>query len=653
MCGICGILSADPSRPCDPEIVERMREAMVHRGPDEGRTFIDGSVALASRRLSIIDLAAGQQPMPNEDRSIWLVFNGEIYNSVELRTACLRRGHTVRTRSDTEVILHLYEDFGRDCVHHLNGMFAFAIWDSRTATALLARDRLGIKPLYYTTTPSSLLFASEIKSLLAHPEVIARVDASAIDEFMTYGFVQTPRTMFSNISRLPEGHTLTWSRDGWTVDRYWDLSFTPDVSRSERRTAQELRELLADAVRLQLRSDVPLGVLLSGGVDSTTIAALSVSLGHRPKTFSIGFEADHQHNDLPYARSVAKSLHTEHFEITLGTAALCDFIPRLTYYMEEPVADSAAVPLYFVSELAASHVRVVLSGEGADELFGGYSIYHYMRVLDRYAQLPLRLRQIIEPLLGMVHSRKLDKYVYLSHLPVEQRFLNTPLHDRRVQRALYTPEFDEIARGGDVLSAIKQLYAQGAEWDLLSRLLYVDAKTWLPNSLLAKADRMSMANSLEARVPFLDHRVVEYAATIPSRYKLRWGRTKKILRDAMRGAVPPRTLTRRKMGFPTPVSAMFRGALGNLAADVLSDSTTRSRGYFDSAIVDRLLKEHRSGVAEHHETLWRLLVLEDWHRAFVDTAGRHTVHGVARREPPPMARAAAVRHYPSPVQFTN
>jgi asparagine synthase (glutamine-hydrolysing) len=621
MCGICGILNFDPGEPVDATTLDRMRDVLRHRGPDDVGSWVRGAVGLGHRRLSIIDLTpSGHQPMPSADSSRWLVFNGEIYNYLELRREHLG-AYTFVSSSDSEVILHMYDAFGEDCVKYFNGMFAFAIWDDRERRLFLARDRVGVKPLYYTVQAGTLLFASEIKSLLQHDKVAVSIDPTAVDDFMTFGYVQSPRTIFKGIYRLPEGHTLTWQDGRVNVREYWDVRFEPDETTPLDAQCERLIELLDDSLRLRLRSDVPLGVLLSGGVDSSAVTALLARAVGRIKTFSIGYDAGKEYNELGYARSIAKRYDTEHHDLILEPRTFESFIPKFVYHMDEPVTEGAAISLYFVSELTARHVKVVLSGEGSDELFGGYPIYHYMRLIEAYRMVPEAVRTgLMDPLLRAVsRSPKIDKYLYLSRQPLERRYLNVHLYDDRARHALYSRDFNRELGSFDPRRTLEALHQKAAGTDLLSRLLYVDTKTWLPNDILIKADRMSMATSIELREPFLDYRLIEFAARVPSKYKIRNGQTKYILKRALKDILPHEILHRSKMGFPTPLAAMFRGDLYAYVRDVLLDERSRARGYFDQTAVSTFVSEHLAGTADHHSVLWRLLILEEWHRQFADS----------------------------------
>ena len=642
MCGICGIARSASSDHIDASALSKMRDVMTYRGPDDAGTYIGAGVGLAMRRLSIIDLAGGHQPMCNEDRTLWIVFNGEIYNYLELRQQHLTHGHRFTSSSDTEVILHLYEQYGADCVNYLNGMFAFAIWNSRTEELFMARDRVGVKSLYYTVAGDTLLFASEIKSLLHYPGVRAEPDLEAMDEFLRYGYTQTPRTLFSGILRVPEGHVATWKRGAFTLKQYWDVSFANGPRQSEAAYQEQLLDLLRDSVRLRLRSDVPVGVLLSGGIDSSAVTGLLAQSVDKVQTFSIGFEQAAGCNELAFARKVAHHFGTEHHETILSADAFLDFIPTFVYHMDEPVSDGASIPLYFVSALAARHVKVVLSGEGADELFGGYSIYRYMLLLEQYRRMPAAARRPLDSLLSRLPAvgAKFRKYTALAKLPLDQRYIGPRMYDRAQPAALYAAPLREALHGRDTHQAHRALWSRtGASWPPLSRMLYVDTKSWLPNDLLIKADRMTMAKSIELRVPFLDYRLIEFAAGLPSNLKIRGSETKYLLKRAMERVLPHDIIYRPKLGFPTPLHQLLRDTGGAYVNDVLLGPRAVNRGYFRRDAVQRLVTEHQQQVEDHHEILWRLIVLEEWHRRFADRSAAASAPVVRKdqvqAQPPP------------------
>jgi asparagine synthase (glutamine-hydrolysing) len=620
MCGLCGIV-APPGMPVDRQILREMLGTMAHRGPDGYGEHVQDNVGLGHRRLAIIDIEGGSQPMPNEDRSCWIVYNGEVFNYPELHETYLQGRYRFATRSDTEVILHMYEEFGEECVRYLNGMFAFALWDQRSRKLFMARDRLGVKPLYYAVRGGTLLFGSEVKSLLKHP-LIGRVsvDKRAVDEFVTYGYVQTPRTIFSGIFRVPEGHTLTWQEGEVRIRPYWDLSFESRPNATEESYIEGLMDLLADSVRIRLRSDVPVGVLLSGGIDSSIVAKLAAQTAGRLSTFSIGYDAGDSYNELHYARRIAQAIGADHHEMILSPDTFKDFIPRYVQLMDEPVSEDAAISLYFVSEMASRHVKVVLSGEGSDEIFAGYAIYGRMQRIARWAPILQHLAWTAGRYpVRDAWSGRLSKYLHLAGEPLERRYLNVRLYDIRLRRTLYSTEFAESLQS-DPLEPLLQLTQKTRSWPLLSRMLYLDTKTWLPNDLLIKADRMTMGVSIELRVPFLDYRLVEYAARIPPLMKLRNGATKYILKKAVRGMVPDEIIDRSKMGFPTPLARMFRGELSDYLRDTILDARATGRGYFSPAIVRRLVDEHLEGKADNYSALWRILLLEEWHRRYIDDA---------------------------------
>jgi asparagine synthase (glutamine-hydrolysing) len=621
MCGICGIAGVSPSELIDQSVLVRMRDVMQYRGPDDGGSYIGNGIGLAMRRLSIIDIASGRQPMSNHDGSLWIVFNGEIYNYLELRKQHLA-SYLFKTQSDTEVILHLYEKFGADCVKHLNGMFAFAIWDTRREELFLARDRVGVKPLYYTIARGTLLFASEIKSLLQHPDVSVSVASKALDEFMTFGYVQTPDTIIPGIHRMPEGHIATWRHGQLHLRPYWDLKFEETSTKNEQESMGELMDLFKDSIRLRLRSDVPVGVLLSGGIDSSAVTAMLAKSKIKVDTFSIGFDEGPAFNELAYARQIAREFGTNHHETIVSAKAFTDCIPTSVYHMDEPVSDGAAIPLYFVSALASKHVKVVLSGEGSDELFGGYPIYRYMALLEQYRRLPQWIRaQVTDPMLSQMPpgAIKIKKYASLARIPLEKRYLGPNLYDREQRGSLYSADLRATLNGYDAVDAVDPIWKRTRGFpDALSKMLYADIKTWLPNDLLIKADRMTMAHSIELRVPFLDYRLIEFAATLPSNFKIRGNQTKFILKQALNGVLPKNIIHRPKAGFPTPLARILRGPAASYMRDTLLSPTSIQRGNFQPQFVSSLIHEHVNGIRDHYKILWRMVVLEEWHRHFVD-----------------------------------
>lgn len=625
MCGICGIVYADPERPVEAAVVERMCDAIVHRGPDDQGQWVRGNAGIGMRRLSIIDLAGGHQPMANEDETIWIVFNGEIYNHLELRRELTSRGHRFRTRSDTEAIVHAYEEWGERCPEKLNGMFAFAIWDRRRRQLLLARDRIGIKPLYYHHSTDKLVFASELKSLVAAGEVPRQVDVAALDTFLTFEYIPAPQSIFAGVRKLPAGHTLLWRQGhGVTTQAYWDLSVNGRTVDGESAPA-ELRELLTDAVRMRLMSDVPLGAFLSGGIDSSSIVALMAGVMDRPvKTFSIGFK-DASYNELEYAREVARRYRTEHYEFILEPN-IADLTDQLVHYVDEPFGDFSMFPTYLVSKMARQHVTVVLSGDGGDELFAGYETYRADRLARRYARLPRMVRRaLIEPVVAALPPtskkkgwiNKAKRFVEGADYPEDLGHVRWMMFLAEAEkRRLYSPEVQAHLNGHDAADFVRRYFRQ-ASGDGLNRQLYVDIKTYLVDDILVKVDRMSMAVSLEARVPFLDHRVVEFAARVPGSLKLVNGESKWILKEALRDLLPPKIQRRGKEGFSIPIKNWLKQELKPLMLEVLSPERIRREGFFDSQEVQRLVDEHLRNVDNHSHRLWALMMFGIWQERYL------------------------------------
>ena len=636
MCGISGIaLSSRSSRRIDPRVLELMRDVIKHRGPDDEGLFVDGRVGLGHRRLSIVDVAAGHQPMANEDGSLHITYNGEIYNHAEFRAPLEARGHVYRTHCDTETILHLYEEEGARCVERLRGMFAFAIWDAKKRELFVARDRLGVKPLYYAhTDDGSLYFASEIKALLEAHAVAPELNFGALPDYLANHATSGEETLFRGVRRLPPGHTLLW-RDGQVrVEKYWDVTFAGGADRGARRKTdeeyvEEWTELFRTSVRLRLMADVPLGMFLSGGIDSSAIAAvMSGMVGSPVKTFSVAF-AEREANELEYARLVARAFRTDHHEILITPEEFFRALPALVWHEDEPLAHPSSVALYFVSRLASRHVKVVLTGEGSDELLAGYERYrktvYNLALGARYhkwagAALRRAVRSRIEGLpAGSKIRQKLSRTFLCLPPQIESIYFdNFAVFGRAMQDGLLTPEAKE--RAGGALDPYAEVcrYLEATDADtLLNRLLYADAKTYL-QELLMKQDQMSMAASIESRVPFLDHKLVEYTARLPRRLKLRGWTTKYILRRAMKGMLPEEILSRPKMGFPVPVGAWFRGRFRHVVDEYVLSQRAASRGVFDTAFVRDLVARHQSGAEDHSERLWSLVNFEMWLRRFVD-----------------------------------
>jgi len=637
MCGIVGIVGQNPGERLDEARLKRMRDVLRHRGPDGEGLWMEGPVGLGHRRLAIVDVAAGAQPMANEDESVWIVYNGEIYNHAALRPRLEACGHRYRTRSDTETILHLYEEEGPRCVERLEGMFAFAVWDRARERLLLARDRLGIKPLYYAWTGQELVFASEIKAILAGNTVRPAFNTAVVPEFLANRFVAGAETFFRGVSKLQPGCTLTWSRaDGLEERRYWSVPTEIDDAGALPDVAREVRTRLEAAVRSHLMSDVPLGVFLSGGLDSSGLAALMAPMTTEPiRTFSVGF-ADADANELGYARLMARTVGAVHHDVTVSPAEFFDALGQLVWHEDEPIAFTSSVPLYFVSRLAREHVKVVLTGEGADELFLGYNRY-------RVTAWNARLGRVYERLLPPALRASVRSWVGRQPFPLRRYAARTFLALEAEPRALFCENFavfpTALQRGlladaallaaRDPYREALRAYADGAG-DTLERLSRADLQTYLVE-LLMKQDQMSMAASIESRVPFLDHRFVEFAAALPARLKVRGWRTKAVLRTALRDLVPREILTRRKMGFPVPVGRWLRGPFWPLVQELVLGRRALGRGLFQPAALRRLAEEHRTGAAEHGDRLWLLLNLEVWQRIFLDGEDAAAVMGTPAR----------------------
>ena len=624
MCGIAGMLETRPEGRVDYAVVHRMCDAIVHRGPDDEGIFVKNGVGLGMRRLSIIDLAGGHQPVFNEDKSIWIVFNGEIYNFPELRADLEKRGHRFYTHTDTEVIVHLYEDLGAECVTKLRGMFAFALYDERAGKLLMARDRLGKKPLHYAFSGNAFLFGSEIKSILTVAPELASVDQEVLLQYLYFGYIPDPNTAFLPIQKLPPGHLLELQSGKVSVRKYWDLpQYGTHHPRSEEECLEELEWRLAEAVRIRLISDVPLGALLSGGTDSSTVVALMARASSKPvKTFSIAFKHD-DFNEAYYAGLVAKRFATEHHELVVEPDIL-ETVERLTSSLEEPFGDSSMLPTYFVSCMARKHVTVALSGDGGDEIFAGYDRYAINLRRDVLGGMPRSAGQFyrkrIFPLLPKnMRGRRIS---YSVSLPWRERYVDSisflPLFEREIP--LLSDEFREILNNGNSPENVMyRVFDDAPAKNPVDQLLYVDTKTYMVGDILTKVDRMSMATSLEVRVPILDHVFVEWATGLPIEWKLRGQEQKYILRKlAERVGVPREALYRPKQGFAMPLVHWIRHELKDLIMTALLEPRTVQRGYFNPAGVRQLLDEHFRGHRDHSGGIWRLLMLELWHRNYLE-----------------------------------
>jgi len=627
MCGIAGFVDlwdATSIRSAEERAVslDRMCRIIRHRGPDDQGVMLKPGVALGMRRLAIIDLVTGHQPISGEDGSVTIVFNGEIYNFQETKPKLEARGHTFKTHSDTEAIVHAYEEYGPACLKELRGMFAFAIWDDKAQSLFVARDRAGKKPLYYTTTSSgTFVFGSELKTLLEHPDVERELNPLALDAYFTLGYVPDPLSIFRNIHKLPPGHYLTFTKGRVDVQQYWDFDFREEPKRSEADYVAELRDLLDESVRLRLISDVPLGAFLSGGIDSSTVVGLMARhMGQPVKTFSIGFHED-SYNELEYARLTAKKFGTDHHEFFV-TPDICAIVDELVWHFDEPFADSSAIPTYMVSKLARDYVTVILSGDGGDELFGGYTRYVVERKRGGFERLPKPLREgLMRPLSERLpHATWGRNYLHNVSLDPIARYLDSvSVFTSLNRKALYTPDFfQKLGQGGYAGNLFRELADQVKTDEPLDRLLYVDSKTYLPGDILTKVDRMSMAVSLEARAPLLDHKLIDFVTGVPASLKLAGFQTKHLLKEAVKDLIPAEILHRPKQGFGVPIQEWINQQLRSRIRDTLRDARTRQRGYINSNYLDVLLDEHERGRRDHSMGLWSLLMLELWHRRFLD-----------------------------------
>ena len=631
MCGINGIaFSSRSGRLVDPALLVRMRDVLTHRGPDDEGIFIDGAIGLGHRRLSIVDVASGHQPMTNEDRSLHITYNGEIYNHADYREQLEARGHVYQTHCDTETILHLYEEHGAGCVKHLRGMFAFAIWDQRRRELFIARDRLGVKPLYYFhAEDGSLYFGSEIKALFAASALKPELNYGALPDYLANHATSGEETLFSGIKRLLPGHTLTWRDGRIDIVRYWDVSFAKEESanRSDQDYIAEWTDLFRQAVRLRLMADVPLGMFLSGGIDSSAIAAVMSGMVDEPiKTFSVAFK-EREANELEYARLVANAYHTNHHEVVVSPEDFFAALPKLVWHEDEPLAHPSSVALYFVSQMAARHVKVVLTGEGSDELLAGYARYrktiYNLAIGARYHDtMPAGIRNLIRnridglPVGSKVRQKLVRTFLSLQPDIESIYFDNFSVFSRARQEQLLTPNARARTGAVDPYAGVRNLLAQTDAKTPLDRLLYADIKTYL-HELLMKQDQMSMAASIESRVPFLDHKLVEFTSSLPERLKLRGWTTKYVLRESMKGVLPEAILSRPKMGFPVPIGKWFREDYRSVIDEYVLSKRSLERGLLEADFVRAMVKRHDAG-EDHSERLWSLVNLEMWQRQFID-----------------------------------
>lgn len=653
MCGICGEINFS-NEGVKAGTIPRMCKVLAHRGPDdEGMVHIRGDrvlettkslqgylsgngfeVGLGHRRLSIIDLSeAAHQPMCNEDGTVWIVFNGEIYNFQEIGESLRKKGHQFKSKSDTEVILHAYEEWRVECLDHFRGMFAFAIWDSKSQRLFIARDRLGKKPLVYFRDKGRFAFASEIKALLQLPEVERKVDNSALHHYLTYQYVPCPDTIFEGIKKLPPAHYLLYDRHGdIKIERYWKLHFNPgDQSHTDPREWEDrIRTELEEAIKLRLISDVPLGAFLSGGVDSSVVVGLMSKLNTKPvKTFSIGFE-EREFDEVSYATLVSQYYCTEHRNFIIKPNVI-EILPKLVWYYNEPFADSSAIPTYYLANVTKDYVKVVLTGDAGDENFAGYPRYQRSKWVNLFTRLPVKLRRDLLPYSLRVLSVLRWREKTLNRLADFMESLSTDyarnyieqikIFNAKEKENIYTDHFRKQVEKDDPFCFLSSKFQESDTKDLLEQLLYVDMNSYLPDDLLAKMDIATMANSLEARVPFLDHKFMEFVCRIPFQLKLRGNESKYILKKAFEGLLPEAILVRKKMGFAVPISRWFRKELKNYVFEILLDHRTLNRGYFKREGMERLLSDHMTMRYDHSSRIWALLFLEMWFRVFVDKEG--------------------------------
>ncbi|HEU4869557.1 MAG TPA: asparagine synthase (glutamine-hydrolyzing) [Pyrinomonadaceae bacterium] len=626
MCGIVGIVRND-GKAIDEQLLSRMCEAIRHRGPDEDGFYVNGSVGLAMRRLAIIDLKGGQQPIHNQDRSSWIVFNGEIYNYLELREKLERLGHTFYTNSDTEAIVHAYDQFGADCPNHLRGMFAFAIWNERTQELFLARDRVGKKPLLYADVNGKLIFGSEFSALLLHPDISRDIEPEALDYYLSFMCIPAPLTAYRAIRKLEPGHWLRWRNGNIETQRYWQPDFTKKIDIGEEEAGERTIEVLRDAVRVRLMSEVPLGAFLSGGIDSSAVVALmSQESSERVKTFSIGFD-EQDFSELHHARRVAEHVGADHHEFIVRPDAV-EVLPLLVEHYGEPYADSSAVPTYYVAKETHKHVTVALNGDGGDESFAGYERYAAMGITEKYRRVPSLLREsLIRRAVDLIRTdptrrsmiKSAQRLLAVVDRPKTGRYMHwMSTFNDETKEPLYTDSFRQQIMSADATGILETWFKRANGIGVVDAMLLTDQMTYLPNDLLVKVDIATMAVSLEARSPFLDHHVIEFAASLPQNFKLRGLTGKYLLKKVLRKLLPSENLDRRKMGFGVPVGHWFRGKMQPFLREVLLSEKALRRGLFKPEAVKQLVELHTRAERDYSAQLWTLLMLELWFNRFID-----------------------------------
>lgn len=634
MCGICGILDFSNEQIIKEDTLQKMCSAMIHRGPDDQGIYLkrfsgqglDIKAGLAHRRLSIIDLtSAGHQPMPNEDKTVWIVLNGEIYNYRDLRVDLEERGHKFKSQADTETVIHLYEEYGEECVKYLRGMFAFAIWDERKKSLLLARDRVGKKPLIYSHRGNIFCFASEFSALLASNLIDKEINLGAIDYYLTFGYIPAPLTIYKSVFKLPPAHTLTLKDNIVNIKKYWELDYAHKIKISEEDAAEEVLKLLKEATKIRLYSDVPLGAFLSGGIDSSTVVALMSQLcSNKVKTFSVGFEEE-DYNELKYARNIARRFGTDHNEFIIKPKAL-EILPLLVERYGEPYADSSCIPTYYLAKQTKQYVTVALNGDGGDESFAGYERYLAMLVAEMLRKTPYLVsafRRILKFIPNSSnYNNKLNRIKRLleaASLPSKKRYIRwVGIFSDNLKNTLYSGDFIQRLSSDKTPVFTEEYFNQIDTFRSLDSLLNTDVNTYLVDDLLVKVDIVSMANSLEARSPFLDHKFMEFAASLPEKYKLKGFDKKYILKKAIQDMIPHENIYRKKMGFGIPINEWFRKELKSFLIDNLLCGRFLKRGYFNPKSIENLVNDHLNSKYNYGHQLWSLLMLELWHQRFID-----------------------------------
>ena len=632
MCGICGVFNFKNDKPLDPAVLKRMCDTLKHRGPDEEGYYTSGQIGLGIRRLSIIDLSTGSQPIHNEDKSIWVIDNGEIYNFQDLRKELENRGHKFYTKTDTETIVHLYEEYGERCVDHLRGMYAFAVWDEKNKKLFIARDRIGKKPLYYTVINGSLIFGSEIKPILEYLGYTPEIDLGSINLYLTYQYIPSPKTIWKGINRLLPASTLTCNNTGnIEIKKYWNLDFTQKTNLSFEEASEQIKQILTEATKIRMISDVPLGAFLSGGHDSTIIVGLMSQLSSKPvKTFSIGFKEE-TFSELKYASIVAKHFRTDHNEFIVEPKFI-DILPKIIWHYDQPFADSSALPSYYVSNITRQHVTVALNGDGGDENFAGYLRYRAMKG-SQYFSFPFQLigknatnkLASLIPHIETTKPKTIFRYMYrlfsaLSENPARRNILWHCYFNNELKYFIYSNDMIKKLGDTDAYDYLSGIFENAPAKNTMDRTYYTDIMAYLPECLLVKMDIASMANSLETRSPFLDQKLMEFTASLPTNWKLKGLNfsTKHILKHTFRDLIPKEILHRGKMGFGIPIGKWFRYELKDYIRETLLSNKAINRGYFKRESLEQLLKEHAEGYRDHGYRLWALLVLELWHTVFVD-----------------------------------